>query len=278
MSGSLISLTTDFGLADSSVAACKGVILGLAPDATLLDISHGITPYAIAEGAAVLWAALPFVPAGVHMAVVDPGVGTDRRPVALRTGRGDFLVGPDNGLLIPAAERLGGVTAAHQLVNPAFRLPEVSRTFHARDVFAPAAAHLSLGVPIEALGPAVAVESLAKLDLPAPRAGAGALDAAVVFIDAFGSAQLLATLADLEAAMGPVVPGDTLVVEGAGPAAATSFNKIELRWRLAYGEAAAGEPLLCTDSAGRLSVAISHGHAARTLGLAPAQLLRIRRR
>ncbi len=194
MAGPLITLTSDFGLTDASVAICKGVILGIAPDARLLDISHGVTHYATAEGAALLWAALPHMPVGVHMAVVDPGVGTDRRPLALRTGRGDFLVGPDNGLLLPAADRLGGVAAAHLLANPAYRLPDVSRTFHARDVFAPAAGHLAAGIPIEAFGPALALGSLVRLDLPEPRSAGGALEASVALIDAFGSAQLLAEI------------------------------------------------------------------------------------
>ena len=215
MTGPLISLLTDFGLTDPSVAACKGVILRIVPDARLLDISHGVTRFSISQGAALLWAAVPHLPAGVHMAVVDPGVGTERRPIALRTGRGDHLVGPDNGLLLPAAERRGGIVAAHVLEQTAYRLAPVSRTFHGRDIFAPAAAHIARGVPIDALGPAVDPASLVRLDLPAPVQLPGCLEASVVLVDTFGNTQLLAERCDLEAAIGPVSSGDRLTVEPA---------------------------------------------------------------
>lgn len=278
MARPLITLTSDFGLADPSVAVCKGVMLGIAPDARLLDISHDVARHAIAQGAALLWAALPYMPVGVHMAVVDPGVGTARRPVILATGRGDYLVGPDNGLLLPAADRLGGAAKAHLLADPAYRLPQVSRTFHARDVFAPAAAHLSAGVPIEAFGPALAPESLVRLDLPLPRTEPGAVEASVASVDAFGSAQLLADVADLEAALGPVGPGDALTVEAADGEPLGGRPSIELRWRLTFGEAAVGEPLLCEDSWGRVTVAVNLGSAAEEFGLDPTRRLRIRRR
>jgi S-adenosylmethionine hydrolase len=278
MAGPLVTLTSDFGLNDASVAICEGVILGIVPGVRLLDISHGVTRYATAEGAALLWAALPHMPVGVHMAVVDPGVGTGRRPIGLRTGRGDLLVGPDNGLLLPAADRLGGVAAAHLLANPAYRLADVSRTFHARDVFAPAAGHLASGVPIEAFGPALAPESLVRLGLPEPRSTDGALEASVSLIDAFGSAQLLADIADLEAALGPLLPGDALALDAADDHGVGDGRSIELHWRRTYGEAAAGEPLLCVDSYGRLSVAVNLGDAAARFGLAVDRRLRIRRR
>jgi len=277
MARPLITLTSDFGIADPSVAVCKGVMLGIVPDARLLDISHEVARHAVAQGAALLWAALPYVPVGVHLAVVDPGVGTDRRPVVLAAGRGDYLVGPDNGLLLLAADRLGGVAKAHLLADAAYRLQEVSRTFHARDVFAPAAAHLAAGIPIEAFGPAIAAESLVRLDMPEPRAAPGVLEASVAMLDAFGSAQLLAELADLETALGPVAPGDTLAIEAADGRLLGGNRSIELRWRLTYGEAATGEPLLCLDSWGRLAVAVNLGNAAAELGLAPDRRLRIRR-
>ena len=277
MTGPLISLLTDFGLTDPSVAACKGVILRIVPDARLLDISHGVTRFSISQGAALLWAALPHLPAGVHMAVVDPGVGTERRPIALRTGRGAHLVGPDNGLLLPAAERLGGIVAAHVLEQTAYRLAPVSRTFHGRDIFAPAAAHIARGVPIHALGPAVDPASLVRLDLPAPVHVPGCLEASVVLVDTFGNAQLLAEPCDLEAAIGPVSSGDRLTVEPADGMRLGGRDSIDLHWRLAYGEAAAGEPLVCLDSYGRLALAVNLGSAATTYGLSPDRRVRIRR-
>jgi S-adenosylmethionine hydrolase len=277
MTGPLISLLTDFGLTDPSVSACKGVILRIVPDARLLDISHGVTRHAVSEGAALLWAALPYVPAGVHMAVVDPGVGTERRPIALRTGRGDHLVGPDNGLLLPAAERLGGIVSAHVLEHAAYRLAPVSRTFHARDIFAPAAAHIARGVPIDAFGPAVDLASLVRLEIPAPSHVPGCLEASVVLVDAFGNAQLLAERCDLEAAIGPVSSGDRLTVEPADGGRLGNGDSIDLCWRLAYGDAEAGEPLVCLDSYGRLALAVNLGSAAATYDLSSDRRVRIRR-
>jgi S-adenosylmethionine hydrolase len=277
MAGPLISLLTDFGLTDPSVSACKGVIWRIVPDARLLDVSHGVTRHAVPEGAALLWAALPYLPAGVHMAVVDPGVGTERRAIALRTGRGDHLVGPDNGLLLPAAERLGGIVAAHVLENDAYRLAPVSRTFHARDIFAPAAAHIARGVQIGAFGPAVEVSSLVRLDMPGPALLPGWLEASVVLVDAFGNAQLLAERCDLEAAVGPLSVGDGLTIESADGGSLGGGGSIDLRWRLAYGDAEAGEPLVCLDSYGRLALAVNLGNAATTYGLSSDRRIRIRR-
>jgi S-adenosylmethionine hydrolase len=273
-----VSLLTDFGLADPSVAACKGVILRICPDVRLLDISHGIARHSIAHGAAVLWAALPYLPAGIHLAVVDPGVGTARRPIVIRTGRGDRLVGPDNGLLLPAAERLGGIVAAHLLERTAYQLAPVSRTFHARDIFAPAAAHLARGVAVDAFGPAVDIESLTRLDTPAPVCSPGSLEASVVFVDTWGNVQLMAEPVDLEAAIGPVSAGDALRVEAFDEGRLNGSDGIDLNWRLTYGEAQPGEPLVCLDSYGRLAIAVNLDSAAERYGLAADRRLRISRR
>jgi S-adenosylmethionine hydrolase len=278
MATPLVSLLTDFGLADPSVAACKGVIWRIAPEARLLDVSHGVTRYSVAEGATLLWAALPHLPAGIHLAVIDPGVGTERRPIALRTGRGDHLVGPDNGLLMPAAERLGGIVEAHLLENEKYRLAPVSRTFHARDIFAPAAAHLANGVPLDAFGPAIAIDSLIRLDLPEPTCSDGGLEASVVMIDGFGTAQLMSELCDLEAALGPVTSGDGLLVQAADGRPLGGADSIEASWRLTYGEAAEGEPLIYLDSYGRLALAVNLRSASKLFGLAPDRRLRITRR
>jgi S-adenosylmethionine hydrolase len=273
-----VSLLTDFGLADPSVAACKGVILRINPEVRLIDISHGIARHCVAHGAAILWAALPYLPAGVHLAVVDPGVGTERRAIALRTGRGDHLVGPDNGLLLPAAERLGGIVAAHLLERPAYRLATVSRTFHARDIFAPAAAHLTRGVALDAFGPALDPASLVRLKTPAPEHSPGCLDASVAFVDTWGNVQLLAEPADLEAAIGRVADGDELRVEAVDGSALDGLDGIDLRWRLTYGEAEPGEPLIFLDSYGRLALAVNLRSAAEKYGLEDDRRLRIKRR
>ena len=138
-----VTFLTDFGLQDDFVGTCHGVIKRIAPEAEILDITHGVRPGAVLQGALVLANALPYMPSGVHLAVVDPGVGGTRRPLALQDGEGRLHVGPDNGLLLPAAEQFGGVAAVHELANPDYSLQPVSRTFHGRDLFAPAAAHLA---------------------------------------------------------------------------------------------------------------------------------------
>ena len=278
MASPLVSLLTDFGLVDPSVGACKGVIWRICPEARLLDVSHGVTRYSVAEGAALLWAALPHLPAGVHMAVIDPGVGTDRRPIALRTGRGDHLVGPDNGLLLPAAERLGGIVAAHVLENDKYRLGPVSRTFHGRDIFAPAAAHIANGVPLDAFGPAIPIDSLVRLDLPEPTLGQGSLEATVVLIDGFGSAQLMAEMCDLECVLGSLSSGDPLLVEAVDGQPLGDARTRSAIWCLTYSEAAEGQPLVYLDSYGRLGLAVNLRSAARLFGLAPGRRLRISRR
>src|SRR5439155_16449422 len=142
----------------------------IAPEIEIIDLTHGIQPQGCLQGALVLANTLPYLPEGVHFAVVDPGVGSSRRGIALRGGDGRLYVGPDNGLLIPAAEKLGGVEAAHELTNREYALEPVSPTFHGRDIFSPAAAHLASGVALEQLGPAIVPGSLARPELAQPEA------------------------------------------------------------------------------------------------------------
>ncbi len=272
----LVSLTTDFGDRDPSPAICRGVILSIAPDVRLLDVSHEIAKYAVLDGALLLWAALPYLPVGVHVAVVDPGVGTARLPIAVRVARGDLLVGPDNGLLLPAAERLGGIVAARALESADYRLPAVSASFHGRDIFAPAAAHLALGVPLEAFGRPLDPLGLARLDLPAPEALPDALATTVIYVDTFGNVKLAGERADLESALGPMAPWGwlSITVERTG---AAPPRLIELGWQATFGAVAPGEPLLHEDSYGRLCVAVNQGDAGAQLGLRTGDRLTIRR-
>jgi len=171
-----IAFLTDFGLQDDFVGTCHGVMARIAPDARVIDITHGIAPQAILQGAIVLRNTTPFMPADVHLAVVDPGVGGDRRAIAVQTTDGRTFVGPDNGLLMLAADELG-VAAAHELTDERYRLSEVSRTFHARDIFAPAAAHLAAGVAIGELGPALDAATLIRIHIPDPEIGRSQLSA-----------------------------------------------------------------------------------------------------
>lgn len=262
----VIGFLTDFG-SDSAAAICRGVMLSIARDAQIVDIDHGVRKFAIRDGAFLLWAALPWLPVGVHAAVVDPGVGTARRPIALRVDRDDILVGPDNGLLRPAAERLGGIAEARTLENAELMLEHRSSTFHGRDVFAPVAAHLAAGAAFETVGPVIDPESLVELTFPPPRVEAEGLAVEVLYVDSFGNVRLSARPSDLDRMAG-------------GPAAWWEVRNDAGRspWRLplarTFGEVAAGEPLVYEDSNGLLAIGVNQGDAAAELGLASgAQLL-----
>jgi S-adenosylmethionine hydrolase len=265
----VVSILTDFGVRDPSGAICEGVILGICPDAAVIHISHEVTKFAIRDGALMLWCALPYLPVGVHMAVVDPGVGTARRPVALVTRREDVLIGPDNGLLMPAAERLGGVAAAHELTSEAHRLHPVSTSFHGRDIFAPAVAHLANGLPVTELGPAVDPASLVALDIPPATPISGGVATSVIYVDTFGNCKLAGMRDDLEAAVGPMVPGRPVRILPAGGAAR------EMAWADTFGDVPVGQPILYVDSYDRLTIAVNQGDAAQALGLAQDQPIEI---
>jgi S-adenosyl-L-methionine hydrolase (adenosine-forming) len=179
----IVTLLTDFGLADTYVGQMKGAILAVAPGATLVDLTHAVPPQAVIAGAFLLWSAVePFPPGSIHLAVVDPGVGSSRRPIAVRSVRGDVLVGPDNGLLVPALDRLGGLTAAIELTDPAVWRPSPSSTFHGRDVFGPVAGQLAAGVPLERLGSPVE-QPARPFELPRPSGHHGQ----VVHVDTYGN-------------------------------------------------------------------------------------------
>jgi S-adenosylmethionine hydrolase len=291
----VIGFLTDFGF-DGAAAICRGVMLGIARDAQIVDISHSVRKFAIADGAYLLRAAVPWLPVGVHVGVVDPGVGTDRRPIAIRTGRGDVLVGPDNGLLLPAAERLGGVAAARLLENRAWMLPETSATFHGRDIFAPIGAHLATGALFDEVGQAVDGTTLVRLELPEPEAQQGRLATGVVYVDSFGNLRLAGGVVDLQAALGPVEPGTTLMVdysaprggisslataEGAKSAAAEGSRRGDrwerLTWRRTFGEASPGDLLAYEDSSGNIAIAVSNGSATTRLGAGTGARIGIRR-
>ncbi|HWP63831.1 MAG TPA: SAM-dependent chlorinase/fluorinase [Candidatus Binatia bacterium] len=266
----LISFLTDFG-ADVAAAVCRGVILGICPEATILDISHAVRKFAVADGAWRLVFALPYLPVGIHVAVVDPGVGTERRPIGLRVGRGDVLIGPDNGLLVPAAEALGGIVEARLLSNPSLCRETVSSTFHGRDIFAPMAAHLATGVPFEAVGPTLPPEDLVRLPEPQPRVDRGGLETVVVFVDGFGNAYVAGTPEDLEAAIGPLTPGRPLRLRFGDPDGPT----VRLTWQRTFGEVPRGALLLYRSSTGLLAASENQGSIAERLGLAVGLPVRI---
>lgn len=252
----LVSFTTDYGLADGFVAACHGVIARLTPGVRVLDVSHEIPPQAVRAGAQVLAQTAPYLPEAVHLVVVDPGVGTRRRGVVVVAGRG-LLVGPDNGVLLPAAAALGGVRAAVALTDPTWWLPEVSSTFHGRDVFAPIAAHLAAGVAPERVGEPLDPSSLVRLPEPICEVTTSRVRAEVVTVDRFGSLQLAA-----HAGQRPWSPGTTVTVDGQPATVVTTFADV-----------AVGELLVLTDSAGHLAVAVNQGSAAERLAAGTGSIL-----
>lgn len=261
-----ISFLSDFGLRDDFVGTCHGVLKSITPEAQIIDVTHGIPPRAVLQGALVLANTLPYMPRGVHLAVVDPGVGSHRRALALRDAEGRLFVGPDNGLLLLAAER-AGIADAWELANPFYALEFVSRTFHGRDIFAPAAAHLAAGVPPAELGPPIDPDALVRLDLPEPVVHGNAVDTIALYVDSFGNIALNLTRDDIERA--GVVPGTRLELDVAGE----RYYAVLAR---TFADAGPGDVILYEDSYRNMSVAVSNGDAAQLLHAAAGARLRIR--
>ena len=257
---------SDFGLQDDFVGTCHGVIKRIAPRAEIIDITHGIPPQAVLQGALVLANTLPYMPIGVNLAVVDPGVGGHRRALALRDVEGRFFVGPDNGLLLPAADR-AGIAVAHELANPAYALETISRTFHGRDLFAPAAAHLAMGVAIGELGPPIDPEALVRLELPELSFAEGVVHATTLYVDSFGNIALNLTRDDLERV--GVVPGARVELDLSGE----RYYAVAAR---TFADARPGDVILYEDSYRNMSIAISNGNAAAMLHAVIGQPLSIR--
>jgi S-adenosylmethionine hydrolase len=262
-----ITFTSDYGLEDHLVGVCHGVMARVAPGARVLDVSHAVRAQDVRQGAHVLAQAVPYLPRAVHLAVVDPGVGTGRGMVAVEAG-GQVLVGPDNGLLMWAAEALGGVERVHALENPAYRLAPVSRTFHGRDVFAPAAAHLAAGVEPAELGPEVDPGRLVWLERAAAQADGGRVAGRVVAVDHFGNLALDLRRGDLEAA--GVAAGDPVEVRVGGRAHPAVLGET-------FASVPAGELLLHEDGFGALEVAVNRGRAADRLEAGPGDRVELGR-
>jgi S-adenosylmethionine hydrolase len=263
----VITFLTDFGLMDDFVGTCHGVIKRIAPEAEIIDITHGISPQSVLEGALVLANAVPYMPEGIHLAVVDPGVGSDRRALALRDRSGRLYVGPDNGLLLLAAERLGGIAVARELVNPEYWLEPVSRTFHGRDVFAPVAAHLATGVALEELGRELDPKDLIRLEVPEPSVGASSIRARALAVDRFGNIQLNLNRGHLERV--GIVPGVQVELE----LVSERFYAVAAR---TFSDVRPGEVVLYEDAYENVSIAITTGNAAETLSATAGDEIRIR--
>lgn len=229
---------------------CKAVILSVCPSATIVDISHTVSSYDIEEGAFMLKNFVTYAPVGVHVAVLDPGVGTKRRGIAIETERGDFLVGPDNGVLMEAVKVLG-LKRAVALENRKYMLEKISSSFHGRDVFAPAAAFLAKGVPITELGRALDKKELARLELSKPREDEKAIYGNVLRIDRFGNIQL-----NIDAEKIPKT--QTLTIQ-------IGENQLILPFVNTFGDVNQGELLVYEDSDGLLTISQNQGSAAEHL-------------
>jgi S-adenosylmethionine hydrolase len=256
---------SDFGIAGDFVGSCKGVMVGIAPAAPLVDISHDIPEFQVTQGAEVLQHATRYMPAGaVYLAVVDPGVGTQRRALALEAGGGEYLVGPDNGLLIPAAEALGGIARVVHLTERRYQIEPVSNTFHGRDVFAPAAAYLAAGVELAKLGEEVDPATLKRVTLPGAERDGGVLVAEIIDIDRYGNARLSATHEDLG-----LEYGSRLSVR------LRDEKSMKISYEETFGSAKVGDLVLVPDSHWRLSLAVNKGHAASALFLSLGDKVRL---
>jgi S-adenosylmethionine hydrolase len=260
-----ITFLTDYGLEDGFVAACHGVAARISPETRVIDITHLVPPGDVRRGAAVLAQTVPYLPAGVHVAVVDPGVGTNRRAIAVAAGDRVF-VGPDNGVLSWATHDAGGAQRAYELTNDKLWLDPVSPTFHGRDVFAPVAAQLASGLDIEAVGAAVNLDALVTLPQPTRRIREGGAEGEVLTVDRFGNVQLSVTAIDL----------DQLGLRTNSTVAVTlGRRRLSVPYRETFGSVPPGELVAYADSAGCVALAVNGGNAAQRLGLPPGAHVRV---
>ena len=259
-----ICFISDYGLSGELVGICKGVMLGVAPGVSIIDVTHSVPEFDVVRGAETLRHATGYMPDdAVYLAVIDPDDKPARRELAAETGRGAFLVGPDNGLLLPAAEALGGVGRAVLLTNPEYHLHPVSNSFHGRDIFSPVAAHLALGTKLGDLGDEVAPSSLSPIDFPGARKEGDSLVAEIIDIDSFGNARLSATPEDLD------------LRHGSSVGISVRDETMDATYVQTFGSSDNGDLVLLTDSHWRLSLAVNKGNAARALLLSPGDQIRI---
>jgi S-adenosylmethionine hydrolase len=265
----IVSLLTDYGHEDEFVGVCHAVIRGIAPDVPIVDLTHGIERYGVRQGAIVLRNSLPYVPVGVHVAIVDPQVGTERRAVALRTDDARVLIGPDNGLLNLAWEACGGVVEAVDISRSPHRLEPVSATFHGRDIFAPVAAHLASGAELADAGEHVDPDELQVLELPRAEVREGQVVAHVLVVDRFGNASLDVGHADL--AGSGLTLGKQVEIE-LGP------SRFIATFVQTFADVRPGDVILYEDSYRMLAVAVNRGDAAAALKLSPGATVVLRPR
>ncbi len=262
----IVTLLTDYGAEDEFAGVLHGVIARICPDCRVVDLTHGIPRHAVRHAAVVLRNALPYMPAGVHVAVVDPEVGTERRAVALECDDGRLLVGPDNGVLSLAWPRFGGVVEAVDVSRSPLRLEPVSATFHGRDLFAPVAAELALGAPLANAGERIDPDELATIQLPEATVAGGAVNAHAVSVDRFGNVALDLGHEGLAAA--GLALGRRVDVEIAGERHPAAFTR-------SFADVDAGDLLLYEDAYRTLALAVNRGDAAALLALTPDDEVRL---
>lgn len=260
---SLLTFLSDYGLDDDFVGVCHGVVATVAPEVRIIDVTHGIPRHDVRTGAIVLRRALPYFPPGVHLAVVDPEVGTQRRAVALRCADEDrILVGPDNGLLSLAAQRFGGVVEAVDVTRSPHRLGSAAATFHGRDVFAPIAAALAAGAPLAAAGDPLDADEILRLDMPLAEADGEGVVAHAIAFDRFGNVTL-----DVE--------HEELTGSGLRLGTPVRVNGADARYAVTFADVEAGELLVYEDAYRTLALAVNRGSARDALGLELDAVVRI---
>jgi S-adenosylmethionine hydrolase len=265
----IVTLLTDYGNEDDFVGICHGVIASIAPDARVIDVTHGVPRFDVRRGAIALHDALPYLPAGVHVGVVDPQVGTERRGIALQCNDGRLLVGPDNGLLSLAWRTAGGVETAVDITRSEHRLEPVSATFHGRDVFAPVAAHLAAGAELADAGTPLDPDSLQVVELPWPEQQGDTLVTHVLYEDGFGNATLSAGHSHIvESGMTLGGPVEVITPERTRTATFTST----------FADVPAGQLIVYEDAHRRLALAVNRGTAVQSLGLERDTEVRLRAR
>jgi S-adenosylmethionine hydrolase len=253
-----ISFLSDFGHGDEFVGVVHGVLATLAPGSRVIDVTHSIPRGDVRAGALALTRSVQYLPRGVVLAVVDPGVGTERKAIAAETEWG-FFVGPDNGLLSPAVALMGGAGRIVAIENEEARIPTEGQTFHGRDVFAPAAALLASGeAALDELGPELGSDAVSPLLLPLPETENGTVTGEAWWIDTYGNVQTNISPADL-AAVG-LRPGTVATVK-------IGLRVLQIPWVVAYGEVGEGDPLLHVDSSGLIALAVRSGRAEVEMGL-----------
>jgi S-adenosylmethionine hydrolase len=251
-----ITFLSDYGLDDAFVGVCHGVVARIAPAVRVIDVCHEIAPQDVEQGATTLAGAVEYLPEAIHVAIVDPGVGTARRGVAVLTAQGSITIGPDNGVASLAWKVLGGPVKAHCIDNDELWLNNPSKTFHGRDIFTPVAAHLANGIPLSDVGDEADLDSLVQLALRPATVDDDHVHGEVWSVDHFGNLSLNVQRADLEAA--GMHLGDTVELRLGG-------RLLQVPFTMTFGEVAPGRTAVCEDSYRRITIAVNLGHAARTL-------------